>query len=255
MPSLGKTKVRSGDRDDYIETEFTINVTADGLFTTTLNEDIVNTLTSVKIELRPNKRGRLGFFSSNTRDGLVKEVKHVLDEYMSSEVIEEKIVIKYAFATVASFGFALSGDIVPNMGWREDGPLNEELHWQDGTIRTHAADPHPVGVQMYVKPYKKIVSKFKSGKIKEIYKRMTPFGSSEVEGDDKYYLKWLEGIASTKPPFGAKVHEIDYTEERAKFFVNTFKSLCKIAHTIAQFEEPDHLLEVISNGKLLMGHE
>lgn len=254
MAKVCKENVRVGKRDDYIHVEFDVNVNVDGLFTTTLKPQDVELIESYKIELATNKRsgGRTGYFSSETKKGLIQEVRLVLETCMSKELIEEKIVLQYSFYTCASFGFALSGEMVPNMGWSLDGELNQELYWQNGTANTHSSNPQPVGVQMYIKPCFKRKYQYLNGVVKEEYSEFSPFGGSSVE-DNRYYLKWLEGICSTRPPDHGRIKEIEYTEERAKFFVQMYKAICKLAYNIAQFEEPEKLIELADSGKYLMG--
>jgi hypothetical protein len=256
MARLGKEIIIVRDKKDrsfYMELEFVINVNVDGYFTTTLNESDVKTILNFNVDLYTNgrNRARKGFFQNKTKEGLLAEIRNVLEKCMSRELIEEKIILRYSFCTVASFGFTMDGKIVPNMGWHKDGKLNDILHWQNGTIQTHATNPHPVGVQMYIKPFFKRTFKYLDDREKIEYVEFSPFGG-DVAKDDQYYLLWLENICSTKPPENGKIQEMDYSEDRAKFFVNMFKSLCKLAHTIAGFTEPENLTKLIESGKYLM---
>jgi len=262
MPKVGKETITvrdAEDRDIYIQVEITINVNADGCFTTLLSESDVNTIESFNIEMYTDGRrnSRKGYFSNITKHGLVEEVREVLKQCMAKKLIEEKIIIRYSFQTVASFGFTVENEgkreIIPNMGWHEDGPPDMNLHWQKGTEDTHACNRHAVGVQMYVKPFQVRTYEFLNGKTTIEYYEMGPFGGSLVKDkDSQYYLHWLEQICSTEPPKGGKIKEIDYTEDRAKFFVEMFKAICKLAHNIANFQEPETLLKLIETGKYLM---
>lgn len=256
MAVLGKEKLRVSDqkdRDYYIEIEFTINVNSDGYFTTTLKEDDVSKILSYGIVLYSNGRlnSRKGFFQNKTKEGLLIEIREVLEKCMSKTLIYEKIIIRYSFCTVASFGFTLDNKIVPNMGWSLDGALNQDLYWQNGTFQTHSSNPYPVGIQMYVKPFYKRVYKFADGKQKIEYIELNPFGGY-IAKKDQYYLAWLENICSTVPPQNGQIKEIDYSEDRAKFFVEMYKSICQLAHTIAKFTEPAEMIKLIEKGKFLM---
>ena len=253
MARVGKEKVRVGERDEYMEVEFVVFVNADGEFTTTLNESDVDMIKRLNVDLRSNSRrgSRDGYFHDMTKNGLINQISNILKQCMSRTLVDEKIIIKYSLCTVASFGFTLDGGIVPNMGWSLDGPLNQELYWQKGTYETHASRTAAIGVQMYVKPYFKRTYKYLNGKEKIEYSQLTAFGGSSVENEN-YYLKYLEAICSTSKPEHGTLCEMDYTEDRAKFFVELFKSLCKLAHTIAQFEKPDELTKLIETGKYLM---
>ncbi len=256
MARLGKERIIVRDKEDrsfYMELEFVVNVSADGYFTTTLKEEDVKTIQSFNVDLYSNGRrnSRKGFFQSKTKEGLLKEVREVLEKCMSRTLIDEKIILRYSFCTVASFGFTLDGKIVPNMGWSLDGELDQDLYWQNGTVNSHATNRHAVGVQMYIKPFFKRTYKYLDDREKVEYVEFTAFGG-DASKENQYYLAWLENICSTKPPEHGKIQEIDYTEDRAKFFVNMFKSLCQLAHNIANFTEPENLTKLIESGKYLM---
>lgn len=256
MARLGKERLIVRDKKDksfYMELEFVVNVNVDGYFTTTLSEEDVKIIESYGIELYSNGRrnSRKGFFINQTKEGLLREVKEVLEKCMSRTLIDEKIILKYSFATACSFGLTIDGKIVPNMGWYLDGELNNQLYWQKGTTNTSATNPRPTGVQMYVKPCLKRVYRYLDNRKKTEYQEFVPFGSDVAE-DNQYYLKWLENICSTQPPKDGVLNEMDYTEDRAKFFVEMYKSLCRLSHTIAQFTEPKNLIKLIESGKYLI---
>tara|TARA_R110002049_G_scaffold224712_4_gene396519 strand:+ start:13373 stop:14146 length:774 start_codon:yes stop_codon:yes gene_type:complete len=256
MARLGKERIRvsdKNDRDFFIDIEFIVCVSVEGMFTTTLDEADVKIIESYNVSLYTNGRrnARKGFFEANTKKELLLDIKLVLEKCFSRNLISEKIILKYAFATCASFCLTTEKEIIPNLGWSKDGSVDRVLGWQNGTISSHAANPHAIGVQMYVKPYHKRVYSYADGTEKTEYDVFSPFGGSAVD-DTKYYLKWLKQICSTTPPNGTPTKEMEYTEERAKFFVNMFKSLCKLANSIANLGSPDELVKLIDTGKYLM---
>jgi len=256
MAKVGKETIRQrdkNDRDYYIEITVGINVGADGYFSATLEQSDIELIKSYGIDLysSSNTGSKSGFFRNDTKEKLITEINETLRKCLSKELIRDAIVLKYAFSTACSFGFTEDGNIVPNMGWGEDGPLNEELGWRSGTILTHAASPRPTTVQMYIKPYHKKTYKYANGEEKTFYNELTPFGHSSISKSN-YYLRWLEAICSTVPPSEGGMQEVEYTEERAKFFVNMYKSMCKLAYSIAQFSKPEELVKLIETGKYLM---
>ncbi len=254
MAVLGKEKIRVEDKSDrnyFIESEFVLNVNADGYFTTTLSESNVKIIESYKIQLYTNGRSgaRKGFFMNKTKEGLLAEIRKVLEQCISKTLIEEKIILRYSFCTVANFGLTIDGVVIPNMGWSEDGEINTDLYWLNGTVLTHAANPQATGVQMFVKAYAKRKFKFLDGRESTEYFEISRY---EEKAKEKYYLRWISEICSTKPPSHGNIQEMDYTEQRAKFFVEMYKALCKLAHNIAKFTEPEKMIELIENGKYLM---
>lgn len=254
MPSLGKHQIRVGDRDDYFYFEYVINVNTKGIFTTTLDVETAKIIQAANIRLSTNGRsnGRKGYFESETKQGLIDKVRGVALEFVSRELIHKEIVLQYSIASYCSFAWTMEGEIIPNPGWTLDGAVDTDSYWQNGTEQTHAANPKPTGILFYAKPYWKKTYQYRSGKTKIEYDEFTPFGGTQAKSN-QYYLNFLENVCSTKAPTSVK--EIVYTEERAKFFVNLFKSLCKMAHTIAQFEEPEAMLALIDSGKQLMTGE
>ncbi len=253
MPKVGKSRIKVGDSDDYLEIEFEVSVNVEGEFTTTLNQADADIINTYGIELKTNgkRNGRQGFFKSDTKSDLVKQVHSVLEQCYSRTIEEEKIVIRYAIETACSFGLSLAGDIVPNLSWSRDGKLDQETYWLNGTRLTSATTPAPSGIQFYVRPAKRIVWKYLNGRTKVEYQDCSLFGAS-IANEDQYYLAWLEGIASMSKPGYASLKEMDYTEERAKFFVEMYKSICKMANSIAQFIEPEALIQLAESGKYLM---
>lgn len=256
MARLGKytISVKSEGRQEernFRRVDFVINVNSEGLFTTTLDEDLVFELEQAAISLRSNVRsnGRRGYFFSNTKDGLCKKISDVFKELYSRELVSVQKVLRYNVRTCASFGFTKDGEIIPDLGWSYDGKIDLGRHWQHGTVHTHASNPQPTGVQFYIKPLYKRVYEYKSGK------KVTEYESVEVEPnkdnpESNYYWAWLSHIRSNKP--AGSLQEITYSEQRAKFFVELYKSLCKMASFIAKFENPEDMQKLADSGKLLL---
>lgn len=255
MPRLGKFTVRidaeiENGRQKYRNVDFIINVNSEGLFTTTLDEDLVFELEQAGIDLRSNGRrgSRNGFFSADTKDKLCKLISSTFEELYSREMILEEKIIRYSIASCASFWFTEEGEIIPNGSWRFDGKPDESRHWQKGTIVSHASDPYPVGLQLYVKPLYKRVYKYKSGKEITEYERVeSVWHNTQLEEDD-YHWKWLANITCTIPPRRGKLQEIPYTEKNAEFFVNMFKTVCQMASVIAKFTAPEEMIKLIESG-------
>lgn len=164
-------------------------------------------------------------------------------------MISEEIVLRYNLRTCASFGFTLDGQIIPDLGWDHDGEIDRDRYWQSGTVDTHSRNPQPTGVQFYVKPIYKRIYKYRSGK------EITEYERIEIEPDKdnpqtNYYLAWLSHIRSTHP--AGSLEEIPYTEQRAKFFVELYKSFCTMASFIAKFEKPEEMVKLADSGQKLL---
>lgn len=241
------------DRDTFIQVDFVASVNTSGRFTTTLNKEDVAMIESFGIKLNTNGRAnaRPGYFESDTYSGLYNDISSVLEQCISRELVEEKTVLRYAFSSSCSFGLTTEGKIIPNLGWSADGKVDNVRGWQSGTIFSHASRPEPLAIKFYIKAAIKRVYKYRSGKEFIHYSYLSPFGGSSFKDEDKYYLSWIEQICSIRPPEGTAVQEIDYTEERAKFFVNMYKKMCELAVSIRELSNSETLLETIETNKLL----
>lgn len=224
-----------------------VSVNADGIFTTTIPKEICDLLVDVGMgdNLKYNRSGNLGFFYSDTYKGLIDEIEGMLREYLSREIIEDKIVIKYVIQTTCSYCLDVDGNIVPN-GHRE-WTKTDDYHWKQGTISQHATSPHPYGFQIYAVPYQKVTSKYKSGKTISEYHWL------DCRDRDETFLHWLGSFCAMAPPRGEEEKEIDYTEETAKFFVDLLLSVCQLNEKIKEFLEPDKLICIIESKQKLLG--
>lgn len=252
MGKVGKERVKVGEKDDYFEIYFDINVNVEGEFTTTLRESDVKIIESYGVQLETNGRsnGRPGFFKAWTKKELLADINDVVQQCYHRTLKEEKIVLQYCLDSVCSFGFTKDGVIIPNLGWHDDGSPDTDTGWQDGVSSSSATWPKPAGIQFYVKPSFKRTWVYPKGKTKIDYEPLSPFGGSDVKDDSRYYLRWLEGLTALKPA-NSTLREIDYTEERAKFFVDFYKGICKLAMTVKQFEEPQALIDLAESGRYL----
>lgn len=260
MARLGKFSIKvktesTEEKRHYRVVDFVINVNMEGLFTSTLDEDQAFELEQSGIVLGHSGRrnSRIGYFQDNTKDGLIKQISDCYKEMYSRELVEETKILRYCIATNASYGFTEDGIIIPNLAWTEDGKPDMTRHWQGGTISSHASDPHPTGIQLYINPLYKRVYKYKSGKNVTEYERDRRTAHHTDVGKEEYNWCWLANIMSTMPSRDGKMREIEYTEQRAKFFVDMYKTLCKMASVIAKFEEPEEMKKLAdSGGKLLL---
>tara|TARA_R110000772_G_C13310332_1_gene440596 strand:- start:19575 stop:20351 length:777 start_codon:yes stop_codon:yes gene_type:complete len=257
MARLGTYSVRVGteEKNKFRKIDFVVNVNVDGEFTTTLDADLASELEQAGVKLQRNRRrDREGYFYDKTKDGLCVQILECYKEMYSRELISETKVLQYSMLTTASFCFTVDGEIIPNGSWSEDGKFDEVRHWQNGTKLTHAASPFPIGVQMFIKPLYKRVYLYNSGKELTEYEGVDGVWHHTKLKEDKsdYYWMWLANIVSTIPPKGGKIREIEYTEKRAKFFVELYKKVCQMAAIVAKFEEPEAMAKIADSGKLLL---
>lgn len=249
MASIGthNAYAESADKNEKLLVKCKVNVDLSGSFTTTLDYEDVQKIKGYGIkQLQRNRMGREGFFSSKSLDGLISKIEGVLEECISRELTEEKVVIRYSLATSSSFGKTTDGIVVPNLGWTRAGSV--ENRWIDGTINVNSSNRAAVGVQVFAEVVLRQVYKYKSGREAVEYKGYLP---NEHDQHD-YYMDWLVSQTAHSRPNGAPLREIEYTEERAKFFVDMISTLCLISEKVTQFESPEAMLSLIDNGGRLL---
>lgn len=252
-----------GSTRSELNFKYDINVDKEGVFSTTLPKDIVLLFQSENIDLRANRMKNLGYLSDSTMDGLKRQVKSIGLEYLSREMIIEKIVIHYIIQTQCSYAIGEDGNICPNPSkewtgipyYMESGAENFPNHkWHDGNVRIDACNPTAFGFQIYAAPFVKRVFKYKSGKEKTEFSRMCYGGEiakKALEGG--YFLRWLNDVPCIAPTKDLGIKEIDYSEIVAEFFVNLIKSICSTNERIKDFLEPDMILKIAESRTKLLG--
>jgi hypothetical protein len=246
----------SADMKEFMKVSFTVNVTTEGQFSTTLKPEDVDTIEAagVSLEHHRNRMNNKGFFDAPTLSALNLQVAEVLDECLSRVLESEVIIIRYAIRSTCSFGLTVDGEIIPNLNWETDGEVDQQKGWQDGSHSTHSASPAATGVLFYAKPFVKRSFRYKSGDVRVEYGNIEEWdhhGNTETPTDEtNYNLRYLDTIAATVPPSGYKVRtvEMDYNEDRAAFFVKLYKGLCKLAFMLGTLHDKDKMIQMIESG-------
>ncbi|RYC70759.1 hypothetical protein [Spirosoma sordidisoli] len=248
MPKVSTERiVRDKGQDTEFIFQYDVNVTKDGVFSTTLPSDVASRLELAGISLAQNRLGNKGYIESKTFDELIKRVRDIVDLYFSKELISEKIIIRYAIRTTCAYVLDKDGNIAPNGTYSPLGGAG----WINGTVPQHASSPMPYGILAYCKPFVRRDYLYKNGKIKTEFVSNIDWRTDDLL-ESGVALKWLNDLCSICPPDNAPVQEIDYTEPVAAFFVQLIKSLCAINEKIKDFLDPVSIKTIAeSNGRLL----
>jgi len=265
MAKVSTEKMRLDDDDKASIFKFDVNVSKDGIFSTTLPKDVVKILKDANVSVHKNQLGNEGYITSSTHSGLIQAVKDVLAEYKSRELICEKIVLRYVIQTQCSYAKDKEGNICPNpskewsgmeYGMHDFNNKNPENVWFEGNVTIDSTKNRPFGFLIYAKPFVKRDYQYKSGKQKTEYSSMGFGGDVAANALEKgYYLRWLNAVPCIAPPDGfrgLKGEEMDYTENLAKFFVEMIISICKLNDRIKDFLTPDKIKEIAENGQKLL---
>ena len=113
--------------------KYTINVSLEGIFSTTLPSEIATLFLSYGISLNENKLKNPGYFYSETMEDLIIQVNKVIELFFSRKVIKNEIVIRFQIRTTCSYCKAngATSDVVPNGRWVKDN----KYEWFNGNVR------------------------------------------------------------------------------------------------------------------------
>ena len=191
---------------------YDVNIDKQGNFSTTIPKEVSEKLMSINVKLHQNRRHNYGFFSARSLDDLEKKVIETADKYSKKELIDEKIVIKYAVDTVCSYCRSVGGNLYPNGRWEEDVEGYENgYHWINGTKDDHSIGPFGFEVAFNIKKVKTWV--FPNGEKSKEYLRLE---DSETKDDE--LLHWLTSLCGLGLSWSSTVKEIEYTKEIGLLF-------------------------------------
>lgn len=258
MPKISNITCSARNSSDNLTVTFEVNVTKDGMFTTTLKESDVNRIKQdFGLKMASNRQGREGFFSSNTLEGLRNEIQAFLNECISRTVIEKKEVIKYQIVTNCHYTQGDKEDdykIYPNGVWLpkrlQDEHTNLCDRWEDGTKGTALHD-EPFSLSLFVKVYQKTTYKYASGRTVTEYE---PCWTSQKATSNVDYLKDTVHMGLNNSFFMSKetfkkmiadLPEVNATEENAYVFVEILQFICKANGLLKQLAQPENIQSYI----------
>lgn len=165
MAALTTLNITEKNTNNSLSVTVKVNVTKEGVFTTTLSKEDVDKIHSYKIKLPVNRLGNEGYFNSTSLSDLENQIRKVLERCLSYKIVEEVPVIKYQLETLCLFAYDKNGDIVPNPSVEWTGNY-ENGEWRDGTSRLDALNAEPFGFSIYAKPFLKRVIEYGNGEKK-----------------------------------------------------------------------------------------
>lgn len=227
-----------------------VSVTKEGIFTTTLPEESSRILQDYGMELSPNRAGRKGFFSSDTLEGLRREIEKVAREAVTRELIEDKLVIKYQVHTSGTYALDNDGEIIPNGYWRKNRKTGEEYetNWRKGNTNMPASHGDTPTIKIFARVFHKKRYAYKSGKTLETLECYHP------ENNRAGSVDWINSLCNIRPDVGGISSETDYTrfaevdatEENAAMFVRLFKFVFQTNELLKEMGDPEYLLAFIT---------
>lgn len=121
MAALTTLNITEKNANNSLSVTVKVNVTKEGVFTTTLSKEDVDKIHSYGIKLPTNRLGNEGYFNSIALSDLESQIREVLKRCLSYKIVEEVPVIKYQLETNCMFSYDKNGNIVPNPSkeWQE----------------------------------------------------------------------------------------------------------------------------------------
>lgn len=237
MWRLKTENIRINENWISLNIKFDVYVNQEGLFTTTLSEENVKKLEEAQVRISSNRLWRKGYFENKVYEDLVSELKKLFKWIAAREKIKEEIFIEYDIQTLCSYMKDENGEIVPNWYWakRPDGSYN----WLTWTKDLHAWNRDNFGITIYVALKRVLTFKYLNWKeVKE--EEFHNFDTDKLW----YYWRWLEGVCWMWKKDKNKTYSIEYTEDKAKIFVDIIKWICWINERLKEFITPDKLEEL-----------
>ena len=245
--------------DQRIDFDTPVNVTKEGLFTTTLPQHVAEKIETYGLKLRTTRVGRAGYFSSDTLEGLKDEILKFLDEATSKTLIEEKLVIKYQIHTRCSYVLDADKEIIPNGYWRKGvttfgygDPNFYNTNWRDGNKNEPAYHGNTPSISVFARVFHKRIYAYKSGKTIEV---LEPYKPKDKRGDS---IDWINSVVDIIPErkgfisndYYTQFPEVDATEENAAMFVKLFKFIFQANEVFHDMNNPEYMLKLIANNQV-----
>jgi len=190
--------------------------------------------------LSQNRRYNYGYFGADSLRELEKKVEQEADKYSKKELVDEKIIVRYAVDTSCSYCKGVSGKLYPNGGWEQDAEGHENgYHWEEGTKpRSYGVGSYSFEVGFEIKKVK--TWKFPNGEKSKEYLRLE---ESEIKEDKLLY--WLNSLCSLYPSSSSSIKEIEYTKEIGLLFKNMVLFIFNINENILRIFGKDFDLSKI----------
>lgn len=219
-----------------------VNVTKEGLFTTTLPKEDVDKIRLYGIKLPTNRIGKEGYFSDSTLSGLEKQIREILKKCLSYKVVEEIPVIRYQILTRCMFSMDSEGNIVPKASkeWTGCG----DVKWKNGTCKLDGLNAKPFGFEIYAKIFLKRIIEYGNREQKVEYQKLIT-----KEGT---YAHWLNNVPLISHNPHQPMMEVECNEHTAKMFVDAIKSICMISERIKDFVNPEQIKVMAESGRPIL---
>jgi hypothetical protein len=231
-------------KTNKLQFSYSVSVTKDGLFSTTIPKDVVEKLESVGIELGRNQKDNNGYFCDDTLKGLNSKIYEVVNKYSSKKLIEEKIVLLYSIDTTVSYCKGKTGKIYPNGRWQQDE--EKDYTWIEGTIQHDACHSAAYGFSIFVEPKLLKVWQFPNG---EQFKDYQSIPEDMIEEGST--LDWLNSIAAMNLDSSKQPKEIDYSEKVGMFFKQSLLYIINLNERLKELFSDTVDLKLFNNQKRL----
>lgn len=243
MAALTTLNITEKNANNSLSVTVKVNVTKEGVFTTTLSKEDVDKIHSYGIKLPTNRLGNEGYFNSIALSDLESQIREVLKRCLSCKIVEEVSIIKYQLETTCMFSYDKNGDIAPNTSKEWTGG-DENGEWRYGTSRLHALNARPFGFSVYAKPFLKRVIEYGNGETKVEYDRL-----STEKGT---YAHWLNCVACTSYNRHQPVMEVECNECTSKLFVDIIKSICKTSEQVKSFVNTEQIKAIAESNEPIL---
>lgn len=230
--------------------KYDVNIDKEGNFTTTIPKEVSEKLMSIDVKLNQSKRHNYGYFYATSLRELEKKVEETADKYSKKELIDKKIIIRYAVDVICSYCRGISGNLYPNGTWEQQAEGYENsYHWVEGTKKNyHSNGSYSFEVAYEIKRVK--TWKFPNGERSKEYVRLDD-SDPEIKNDELLY--WLNSLCGLSLSPSSTVKEIEYTKEIGLLFRKMILFIFNINENIYHIFGEEFDLSKIDCAKLTEG--
>lgn len=245
-------KKEAGETIEEFSFSTTVNVDKSGEFSTTVPQDAVRFLEDRQIYVNINRSGNKGYYCADSLENLRKQIAKDFDEAVSSELVEEKIVILYGVETNISYCKNSAGDPVPNATKFWTGRTEDNYQWFNGNQHDFQSGQQPINMSIWFNIRKKMVYRLRSGKVYTKYESIKDL----VDSSNNLVMKYLNDIlcGNSGSFFRQRDRkEIEYSDEVALVFIGIFKGFARAIEQLNLLSNPEEVKVIAESGMKFLG--
>lgn len=243
MPAMPKIPFKyENATGEVMEFMAECSVDADGLFAIVIPDDLANLERSGSSHISINKPRKNWRVEHSDLSTAKKHVVELMEEYLSVITTTERVIV-YELDLRVSFWQGRDGRIYPNGSEDPDGQWSKV----GNHLSFHGQAHGPYGVGLFAEVLDRVTHTRKNS-VKSEFITVNTGNHSHREGMEWAY-RLNHFIKCTTKKGYHNLESMPYTEEAARFFVESLTAICSLARTMDSFfSDPNKLQLAIASG-------